>query len=321
MKRFKNILYIYEGSVAQEATIASAVSLAQNNQADLTVIDVIPEVTAGIGIPPGGPISTDLNAAMITERRQMLESLITPYRQQLDIYTDVLVGIKFLEAIRAVLKNKYDLLIKPAENPDYIKRLFGSEDMHLLRKCPCPVWLMKAEETSNYECIVAAVDIDPYGSDSAEQTLNQMILELASSIALSDSAVLHLVHVWNAPQAGFASLWADNPDAAERNFIEGAREEHQNAMNKLTLNMRKQIGTEAYEYLLPRIHLHRGEAKKAIPELVRKLKADLVVMGTAARTGIPGFIIGNTAEAILDQLQCSVLAIKPPGFVSPVTLD
>ncbi|WP_432648854.1 universal stress protein [Methylomarinum roseum] len=44
-------------------------------------------------------------------------------------------------------------------------------------------------------------------------------------------------------------------------------------------------------------------------------------MGTLGQTGISGFLIGNTAEAILDQLQCSVLAIKPPGFRSPVTIE
>lgn len=43
-------------------------------------------------------------------------------------------------------------------------------------------------------------------------------------------------------------------------------------------------------------------------------------MGTVARTGIPGFIIGNTSEAVLYQLECSVLALKPPGFVCPVNL-
>jgi len=46
---------------------------------------------------------------------------------------------------------------------------------------------------------------------------------------------------------------------------------------------------------------------------------DLIVMGTVAMTGMPGFIIGNTAEAILQQVYCSVLAIKPEGFHSPVT--
>lgn len=318
MKRFKNILYLYEGSVSQGATIASAVSLAQNNQADLTVIDVVPVVTASIGKLADGLISSDMQANMIAERRQELESLIAPYQQRLNIRINVLVGIKFIEAIRTVLKNGFDLLIKAAENPNYIDRLFGSEDMHLLRKCPCAVWLMKAEETSNYECIVAAVGIDPYDDDSDEQMLDQEILEIASSLALTDSASLHLVHAWDATQAGFASLWVENPEETEKSIILGVHSQHRSAMNELIQNLRKEIGREAFEYILPKIHLPRGEPKKVIPQLVRELKADLVIMGTVARTGIPGFIIGNTAESILDQLQCSVLAIKPSGFVSPV---
>ena len=44
----------------------------------------------------------------------------------------------------------------------------------------------------------------------------------------------------------------------------------------------------------------------------------LLVMGTLCRTGIPGFFIGNTAETILNQVDCSVLTVKPKGFVSPV---
>lgn len=305
----------------QNASFASAVSLAQNNQANLTLIDVIPEVTSGIGMHPAEPISTDLDTARIAERRKTLESMIASHQQDMTIHIDVLVGIKFLEVIRAVIKDGYDLLIKPAENPDYIERLFGSEDMHLLRKCPCPVWMMKAEETSNYDCIVAAVDMDPDELQSSEQVLNQEVLELASSLALSELASLHLVHVWDEPAAGFASLWTENPTEAERSMIDGALDRHESAMKKLTQNLSRHIGTEAYEYLEPRTHLLRGDAKKEIPALVRNLNADLVVMGTVARTGISGFIIGNTAEAILDQLQCSVLAVKPPGFVSPVMQD
>jgi len=53
------------------------------------------------------------------------------------------MGTGFLQIIRTVLRNGHDLVIKPAENPDFIERLFGSDDMHLLRKCPCPVWLTK----------------------------------------------------------------------------------------------------------------------------------------------------------------------------------
>lgn len=318
MKRFNNILYVSESSAPQSAAIARAVSLAQNNLAEMTVVDVIPFAPAGIGMPPDVSISNNLQEAKIAECRRTLESLIAPHGQR---RLDVLVGRKFQEVIRSVLRNGHDLVIKPAENPNYIEKLFGSDDMHLLRKCPCPVWMMKPEENPNYECIVAAVDIDLYEPDSSGLALNMEILELASSLALSDFAALHLIHVWDAPLAGFVRLWADNPDAAEMSMIEGERCRHQSGMDDLTRKLREQIGAEAYDYLSPRVHLHRGDAKQVIPEMVRDLKADLVVMGTVGRSGIPGLIIGNMAEAILDQLKCSVLAIKPPGYESPVKQD
>ena len=47
-------------------------------------------------------------------------------------------------------------------------------------------------------------------------------------------------------------------------------------------------------------------------------KIDILVMGTVARTGISGFIIGNTAENTVQKLSCSLMALKPQGFVSPV---
>lgn len=323
MKQFKNILYVAETSVAQGPAMARAASLAENNQANLTVIDVVPLITADFGVPPGGLIPPQLQSAMVSARQKELDSLVAPYTAQSNINIEIFIGTKFLEVIHAVLRHNYDLVIKPAENPDWIERLFGSDDMHLLRKCPCPVWLMNPQEKANYERIVAAIDFNPNISrvNPGEEALNQRILDLAASLAISDFAELHLVHAWDAPEAGFASLWAEDPDAARMSMIDGEHARHASGMDALVRMLREQIGAEAYEYLSPQVHLPMGSARKAIPAMVKELKADLVVMGTVARTGISGFIIGNTAEAIFDQLQCSVLAIKPPGFVSPVTRD
>ena len=44
-------------------------------------------------------------------------------------------------------------------------------------------------------------------------------------------------------------------------------------------------------------------------------------MGTVSRTGVTGFLIGNTAEKVLRQVDCSVLVVKPDKFVTPVKLD
>lgn len=318
MKRFKNILFAVEPSVAQENAIARAVSLAKNSQARLTVVDVISEVVDLSSLALGDTASADLTAMRQLGRKQELEALIAPHREQLDIDVDVLEGRKFIELIHAVLRNDHDLLIKPAENPQRIERLFGSTDMHLLRKCPCPVWLTHPEDKTDYKRIVAAVDYDPDEPDADEKALNTLILELAGSLAVADFASLHIVHAWDTPETGLVRLWADEPDAAEQQYVESARARHTKGMEQIRQQLREQLGEEAYEYLSPKTHLPMGPPSKAIPAIVKELDADLVVMGTVARTGIPGFFIGNTAEAVLDQLQCSVLAIKPPGFKSPV---
>jgi nucleotide-binding universal stress UspA family protein len=323
MKRFKNILYLNEPAVDQASTIARAVSLAVNNEADLTIVDVIPTqvVTAGIGLPPGGPVSEDLRAAVESDHRKALESMVQPFSERLQVRLNVLVGKTYLEAIRAVLKNGYDLLIKPAENPSWTHRLFGSDDLHLLRKCPCPVWLMKPSEKTNYGCILAAVDFDLMAPSPSEKDLNRKILELAASLALSDSASLHIAHAWEGlAEKMLVSRGGVSPEGVT-NYVTGEHERHRKELYLLAEQLRGWISKEAYDYLSPGFHLPEGPAKNVIAPLAEGLGADLVVMGTVARTGISGLIIGNTAEAILDQLECSVLAIKPPGFNTPVKVD
>lgn len=319
MKSFNNILYVAESSVAQAAEMARAVSLAENNQADLTIIDVMPLIHEGVGISLDGSISTKLQDKVLTQRRAELEALAAPYQQRVAIRVDVLVGKKFLEIIRFVLRNNHDLLIKAAENPDFIERLFGSNDMHLLRKCPCPVWLTGPAEKENYRCILAAVDFDLDQEDERqEQGLNQQILDLAVSLAFSDFAELHFVHVWDAPAEMLIKRWAGDSDAEGISYVNGERACHEKAFNRFRNQVMNRIGQVAYDHLSPQFHLRRGTPSTDIPEMAKHLQADLVVMGTIARTGMGGLFIGNTAENILEQLQCSVLAVKPGGFVSPV---
>lgn len=320
MKQLSNILYVSEASAAEGASLARAVSLAESNQADLTVIDVVPAITTGVGMPQGGPDYHALQTALVRERYSSLESLVAPYKKRLGIQLNVLEGKRFIEVIRAVLRNRHDMLIKPAENPSFVARMFGSDDMQLLRNCPCPVWLTSTEEKPDYACILAAVDFDLDRPGAADQNPNQQILELSSSIALSDFAALHFVHAWNAPAERMVRSWSDNPAAASIAYVEGERSRHERAFQHVREQLKVQIGTAAYAHLAPQFHMPFGPAATVIPKMATQLQADLVVVGTLARTGIAGLLIGNTAEAILEQLQCSVLAVKPSGFVSPVKL-
>jgi len=325
MKRFKNFLCVVEPGEACKPALARAVTLAENNQASLTVVDVTARIPAGIGMPEGGPVSADLQAAIVSAPAQGLETLIEPYRKRIEIHSKVLIGTPFLEIIREVLRNAHDLVIKNPENPDWLDRLFGSDDMHLLRKCPCPVWLIKLQAPKSYRRILAAVDVDdayPSAELESRRALNLQILEMAGSLALSDSATLHIVHAWEAiGESAMYGAIESVPEEKIRAYVQQVRRQHEDSLNRLMRGVAGDMGPEALDYLKPQTHLVKGWARKEIPTLAKRIEADLVVMGTLARTGVPGFFMGNTAETILNQIDCSVLAIKPPGFVTPVTLE
>jgi nucleotide-binding universal stress UspA family protein len=325
MKRFKNILCVVDPGEACKPALARAVTLAENNQASLTLVDVTTRIPAGIGMPEGGPLSADLQAAMVSAHAQGLEALVDPYRKRIGIQTKVLIGTPFLEIIREVLRNGHDLLIKIPETRDWLDRLFGSDDMHLLRKCPCPVWLIRPQAPKSYRRILAAVDVDdayPSAELESRRALNLQILEMAGSLALSDSATLHIVHVWEAiGESAMRGAIESVPEEKIRAYVQQVRRQHEASLDGLLRGVTGNLGPEALDYLKPQMHLVKGRARKEIPALAKRIEADLVVMGTVARTGIPGFFMGNTAETILNQIDCSVLAIKPPGFVTPVTLE
>lgn len=323
MDRFKKLLCVLDSRKCEPA-LERAVSLAENNQADLTVVSVVSRVTAGIGMPEGGPISAQLQDAVVAEKREQLNMWVEPYGKRSKIETNILVGTPFLEVTREVLRNERDLVIKMPEQQDWLDRLFGSNDMHLLRKCPCPVWLIKPQAPKAFRHVLAAVDFDADASETnrAQRAMNRQILEMASSVALADFSALHIVHAWdavgvNVMRGAFAQL---SEEEIER-YVEDVRRQHMEGLDALLREAGDGRAKDALAYLKPHKHLVRGAARKEIPVLARKIDADLLVMGTVVRTGIPGLFIGNTAETILNQISCSVLAIKPPGFVTPVTPD
>jgi len=69
------------------------------------------------------------------------------------------------------------------------------------------------------------------------------------------------------------------------------------------------------------VHFMEDDPDYAIADLAASINIELIVMGTVCRTGLPGVLIGNTVENVLEQVNCSVLAVKPEGFTSPVTLQ
>lgn len=307
MKRFKNILYHADGNNPSAESLGRAVKLAQSNDAKLTIMDVIAESELTAEVERYHQF--DLQNLLRQRRLEQLENLVEPYNDDgLSMRIRVISGKPFIELIREIQRNDHDLLIKPPHLTEGLtERLFyGSFDLHLLRKCPCPVWIDRPESAHPYRQILAAVD--PMDESCLE--LNRLILDLASSLAERESAELHVVHAWQMPgESMLRSGRARISNAELENLLAETEQSHRKRLHDLV---------ESYD--LKHTHLLKQKPAKAITSLANQFLADLIVMGTVGRTGLPGWIIGNTAEDVLQTTQASVLAVKPKGFVSPVTL-
>jgi len=234
----------------------------------------------------------------------------------------VAVGKAYLEIIRHVMRTGCDFVVKTAEPLSGLDRfLFASTDQHLLRKCSVPVWLLTPDAPMPPRTVLAWVDLDV--EDAAEPetlaALNRRAVRAACVIAGAVGAEVTVLHAWEAPGAGLVWAFSGNGDGhvtADR-YVNEILEARHAAMDRFLAQMRTEIGDTPR--LVPR--LVRGTPEIVFHAQSRAGAADLVVMGTVARTGLGGVFIGNTAENIINSLECPVLAVKPEGFRSPLLRD
>jgi nucleotide-binding universal stress UspA family protein len=326
MNRFRNILVALQGNQPGQGALARAALLAKQSGASLTLIAVVEDLPwyARLVLPA----ADELQSLLVRKRSEILEHLAEPRGNDgLAVSTDVLRGRGHIEMIRRVLRGGHDLLIKEAEPNEAV--LFGSTDMHLLRTCPCPLWLVKPGHGDGpFTQILAPVDPAPPADEAdllhikvdiapTDPALDAQILELASSLAESDGAELHVLHAWSAHGEellrGNPMLEMASQTQVDR-YVEDSRTEARKALDDLLGKSPDRTGRRF-------VHLLKGDPAEVIAEFAKTGRVDLIVMGTVARTGIGGLLIGNTAETILQRVDCSVLAVKPGGFVSPVGLD
>lgn len=298
---------------------------------DISIIEEIPpDVPAQITLEPAydPEIISDTLAALSPETEvsytgiqeqiaeaegRHFEKIIASIQQAgVQVNGKVLSGTPFLEIIREVLRNEHDLVMIAAEDKGGLKEmLFGSTAMHLMRKCPCPVWVVKPDQPKRYTRILAAVDPTP--QDGVQNALNNKIMELATSLAHWERSELMIIHTWTV--IGESRLRQRSlPEREVDKLVRETRDTHKRWLTAL-------LGKHHLEDLQYQVYMLKGEAGKLIPSLAKAQEVDLIVMGTVSRSGVAGLLIGNTAEKILQQVDCSVLTVKPDGFISPVKLD
>ena len=182
MKRFKSILLLTDDKQESRFALKRAVDLTQRNQARLTAVGVLQDLPRDLRRLAAAVPFEDLRDIALQDPRERLESFLAPFQEQAPPLTlEVYCGKPFIEIIRAVQRGQYDLVMMTAEGSSGLpEMLFGSTSLHLMRKCPCPVWVLKPSTEARFVRILAAVDPDPL--DVVRDGVNTKILDLATSL-------------------------------------------------------------------------------------------------------------------------------------------
>lgn len=223
--------------------------------------------------------------------------------------SEVSVVVRFGDAWEGLtleaIKGNHDLVLVGTHVRSHVARmLFGSTSRKLLRVCPVPVWIAKPGEIRDVREIAVATDF----SDAAFSAV-----QTAVSVAQSLQAKLFVVHAIEFPFESYMRT----AGVSDEEMQKARTQLHSEARERLEAEVMR-TDARALPYGL-KLEVIEGNPDTAVPEFVVKNEVDLLVMGTVGRSGISGVLLGNTAERMLSHLHSSLLAIKPPGFVSPVT--
>ncbi|MGH8386300.1 MAG: universal stress protein [Pseudomonas sp.] len=192
-----------------------------------------------------------------------------------------------------------DLVIKDSHYVPALDRAFHRPlDWRLLRECPTHLHLVTSGKNPKPLKILAAIDLSHL--EELTEGLNDRILDLASTLATSFGAELHVLNVsrWSQMSDAPISVPTGSLDDSLRAAIEDAQQEAFDAL------------AERYCIKHPHRHSLTGTPHKIIGLFAKNNSFDIVVLGTVYHHGHDRFI-GDTAECVLNRAPCGLMIVKP----------
>lgn len=266
--------------------------IAQRSQSQVLFLTVMPAEDS----VPDNPVAAAILDELLAEAKE----------RGVQASSKIVIGRAWMEIIREVQEGGHDMVLVGSRNHRARELLLGTTGTKLLRKCPCPVWVARPDTSNEIPLVMVADDLTPVGAHS---------VQLGVSAAQVLEARLLVVNAVQYPLEASLRRTGCPPDEID---------EHRDAQiadaQRITSD---HLAQTDYRTLTQGVNVEvtHGPPDVVILNAMEEHPTDLLVMGTVARSGIPGLLVGNTAERLLPQVECSVLAVKPEGFECPVRFD
>ncbi|MFM1829948.1 MAG: hypothetical protein RLZZ558_288 [Planctomycetota bacterium] len=147
-----------------------------------------------------------------------------------------------------------------------------------------------------FRMVVVGVDFSP---------TSQVALERAAEVAACDGAELCVLHVFEGPwhKLHYKSFTTEADPAFQRQYRDALQ-------RRLEDFARPAIERHRVARHAVQVFDHAGH-RTGLVTWAEKAGADLICVGTRGRTNLRDLLLGSTAERVLGESSCSVLAVKP----------
>ncbi|MCG3721364.1 universal stress protein UspE [Vibrio cincinnatiensis] len=309
MSIYNKILVVADINHDEQPALARAVQLAAKSRSPsqitffMSIYDFSYDMTSMLSIDERDA----MRRGVIHQREKWMKKVAEAYvDSSIQFSVKVVWHNRPYEAIIAeVFSGEHDILIKGTRKHDILESvIFTPTDWHLLRKCPTPVLLVKNADWPEQANILASVHV---GSEvETHLELNDIMVDQLLNLTARLDATPYLV---NAYPVTPANITIELPEFDPTTYTDAVRGHHLTAMKAL----RQKHGLNEEQTIV-----QQGLPEDVIPAAAEKLNAAMVILGTTGRTGLSAVFIGNTAEQVIDKINCDVLALKPKGYISPL---
>ena len=315
MQNISKILAVIDPTVKDQPAMRRAAWLAKSTGAELELlVCYYNEYLSGDRLFDSPSLEKARDEVMGSQSKH-LEELAEPFRKDGVVITTTAIWDHPLYegVVRYAVASDADIVIKDTHHHSAVARaLLTNTDWNLIRTCPMPLWLVKANDFTDTPAFIAA--IDPMNEHDKPAALDDEILQISKMLADSVAGEVHAFHSYD-PRIAVATATANAYIPVSLPFDEieqQMHEDHQKRFDEIT-SFHGVLGDKA--------HLVAGLTHEELPILSEKLNAAVVVMGAVARNRWKRLFIGATAERTMEHLPCDLLIIKPDWFHTPVDME
>jgi len=290
----KNILVIADPLDCEQRAYEKALSLGKLTSARIHVVTLCHESLAMLEHSDFSVNIADVKQDLLTIREQWWQRYLDKNPPHIEVTYEA-AWDKYLHhwVIEHCKERHYDIIVKTGHRSEQL--FYTPSDWQLFRKAPAPIYSVNPNVYKHKKVVLVALDL--IHKQEQKHRLNKQLLEQGFQLAVQSDAELHCCYSIQIPTLMKDMDLIDVPS-------------HTKNMEKQARELCKQW-LDDYDIDEQSFHVREGKPWQVINTLANKLNAQCIVIGSMGRKGVPGKLIGNTAEKIIHHARTDLLVIRP----------